>query len=637
MLISASSLPSAVQRPLSCDASKPRSSASGVEFDTHLRDVETAGPTGANISGAVDCGEKPAYPLQQGGDPASAIRTAALAMDIVADLTGTGRADTSHTDSGIRAASDVPIPKISREAAKQISDDAFRERGPNATPEGSTALSADLRANPGKYAAVLAAGYALPIVDVVVLLHRNYVSGNGLGGFELAISPIDYAEAAPQVISSWARCQFGPDGTAEGRAEVAIDLAANPEKYVALLAAGHTLPIVNMLQLEQMGFVSRNSAGGFDLSTQDLPLTSMAAGNPNAAVGRASGGADAGDETKIAADLDGDNDARVLAAGINVPMVNSLTLEHTGLVSEKRPADSGLNTQERRGSTAASAREPRGGVPAGESGTDTNVRVAGPAGGRRLEGELAFALRMRGEPNNNPTPESAPIRIQAGAGAETAARQRLPQGGSAGNERANEQPATEPQITEASGLVADGVAQASSPAAESSGGLRPSPAAAAPSVGISSETEAPTELPGESTTIFEPPSEPDDRRVSEPVRSLKLRIEGPEGRRADVGVGERAGEVKVVVRSADGGLRESLRAGLDDVVQKLEASGIQLEAWRPAQAGSAVDQRGETHSAPSEGWSEQHQGGQKDNQHPTGRERGQASGWIEEFERSLAG
>jgi len=70
------------------------------------------------------------------------------------------------------------------------------------------------------------------------------------------------------------------------------------------------------------------------------------------------------------------------------------------------------------------------------------------------------------------------------------------------------------------------------------------------------------------------------------AREIRLEL-GADRERVDVRLSERAGEVKVAVRTPDSHLAERLRADLPALSSRLEEAGIRSETWRPPAASSA--------------------------------------------------
>jgi hypothetical protein len=105
----------------------------------------------------------------------------------------------------------------------------------------------------------------------------------------------------------------------------------------------------------------------------------------------------------------------------------------------------------------------------------------------------------------------------------------------------------------------------------------------------------------------------------------------------EVRVVERAGEVRVAVRTPDGELAQSLRQNLGDLTRSLEDRGYRSETWHPAAAqaassGSAPqDNRsdGGNYGDPRQAWSggEGQHGGEGRRRHP------QQPAWVEELEQ----
>jgi hypothetical protein len=144
----------------------------------------------------------------------------------------------------------------------------------------------------------------------------------------------------------------------------------------------------------------------------------------------------------------------------------------------------------------------------------------------------------------------------------------------------------------------------------------------------------PPEAPRPETRQAEPkaprPAEPMHPAAVHPpaaeptVRDIRLELAGP-GQKVEVRLEERAGEVRVSVRTPDGALAETLRDHLPALSARLEQSGIRADQWR------AADGPGETRSievprAAGSGASEgrQHQpgsGGEQSPRQQPGRQR----------------
>ena len=65
------------------------------------------------------------------------------------------------------------------------------------------------------------------------------------------------------------------------------------------------------------------------------------------------------------------------------------------------------------------------------------------------------------------------------------------------------------------------------------------------------------------------------------------------GPAVQVHVRDQAGELRVAVRTSDGGLAQSLGEGLPELVHRLGQQGYETQVWRPASgSGSLVEQSG---------------------------------------------
>jgi hypothetical protein len=78
---------------------------------------------------------------------------------------------------------------------------------------------------------------------------------------------------------------------------------------------------------------------------------------------------------------------------------------------------------------------------------------------------------------------------------------------------------------------------------------------------------------------------------------------------------EKAGELKVAVRTADNHLAERLRADLPALSSRLEQSGLRAETWHPSQAATGEWRRTDQMAAANQG------GPQDDQSRQQGREQ----------------
>ena len=119
------------------------------------------------------------------------------------------------------------------------------------------------------------------------------------------------------------------------------------------------------------------------------------------------------------------------------------------------------------------------------------------------------------------------------------------------------------------------------------------------------------------------------------ARDITLRLSAQNQPAVDVRVVERAGEVRVAVRSSDAQLAESMRAGVSQLAEHLEQRGFQTEIWHPQPlrtgGGSqpGFHQQEDSHAS-GRGFSD---GGERQSRrHP---ERGRQPLWLEELEKGL--
>jgi hypothetical protein len=125
---------------------------------------------------------------------------------------------------------------------------------------------------------------------------------------------------------------------------------------------------------------------------------------------------------------------------------------------------------------------------------------------------------------------------------------------------------------------------------------------------------------------------------TQPTREISMRLTQPDSPAVDIRVIDRAGTVRVAVRTADADLTQNLQSGLGDLVHRLERRGFEAEVWAPHSSGIASNQGARSanqDSASQNGGrdprdaSQQGNGGQQSN----GRNRPK---WAAELEKKLA-
>jgi hypothetical protein len=77
-------------------------------------------------------------------------------------------------------------------------------------------------------------------------------------------------------------------------------------------------------------------------------------------------------------------------------------------------------------------------------------------------------------------------------------------------------------------------------------------------------------------------TEPAPTRATSPAREIRLELAQGEGR-VEVKLTEKAGELKVAVRTVDIHLAERLRTELPALSSRLEQGGLRAETWQPSQ------------------------------------------------------
>jgi hypothetical protein len=97
---------------------------------------------------------------------------------------------------------------------------------------------------------------------------------------------------------------------------------------------------------------------------------------------------------------------------------------------------------------------------------------------------------------------------------------------------------------------------------------------------------------------------------------------------------ERAGEIHVSVRTGDEEMAQSLRGGLNDLVNHLEDGGIRTEVWQPGSGANDASSQNDTHQpfADPDGSNGRHSSGSNSEQDPKQQNRPR---WVEELEGSI--
>ena len=163
-------------------------------------------------------------------------------------------------------------------------------------------------------------------------------------------------------------------------------------------------------------------------------------------------------------------------------------------------------------------------------------------------------------------------------------------------------------------------------------------AAANPAGSKFSSPSAP--LASESAHAAEPVTPATPQPPAAPLKEISVRIATSQSPAVDVHVAERAGQIHVAVRTADGGMQTSLRQDLGTLVNSLERSGYRAEAFAPRDGSPAL--AAQTNSQNSRQESESGSGGRNGNSGDPSQNSGggqqqqrrnpRASNWIEELE-----
>lgn len=123
--------------------------------------------------------------------------------------------------------------------------------------------------------------------------------------------------------------------------------------------------------------------------------------------------------------------------------------------------------------------------------------------------------------------------------------------------------------------------------------LRPVPQTTQENCSTESHGETSRPEPSKAGSAAQPAEPPVGPKTSS-THDIRLELSGSGERRVEVRVTERAGEVRVAVRTPDQQLAGSLRENLPTLSSKLNDSGFRAEAWHPASTGGEWRRSAET-------------------------------------------
>ena len=115
-------------------------------------------------------------------------------------------------------------------------------------------------------------------------------------------------------------------------------------------------------------------------------------------------------------------------------------------------------------------------------------------------------------------------------------------------------------------------------------------------------------------------------------QTIDLKVSGADSSQVDVRVSQRAGDVQVTVRTADGDLAQSLRQHLPELSDRLAQTGVHGDIWQPATQSSA-NTGGNSEAWTSDQSQQQEQQQQRDaegGQHPDQQQQ-RSSAWLNEL------
>jgi hypothetical protein len=132
------------------------------------------------------------------------------------------------------------------------------------------------------------------------------------------------------------------------------------------------------------------------------------------------------------------------------------------------------------------------------------------------------------------------------------------------------------------------------------------------------------------TSAVNSPATPETQPA--PVREVVVQVRGAEGERVEVQIVERAGAVRVHVRTDNVELTASLRTNLGELVRSITEKGLHIETWTPAETWPSAEVAAIGEREPALRSEPATETQTPADEHRRGRARQQ---WLEEFERRL--
>ncbi len=125
-------------------------------------------------------------------------------------------------------------------------------------------------------------------------------------------------------------------------------------------------------------------------------------------------------------------------------------------------------------------------------------------------------------------------------------------------------------------------------------------------------------------------AEADPAAQSEPVRNVRLQLEGENNQRVDIRLVEVAGEMRVSVRAGDTKLAQTLQEHIPDLSNRLDQQRFRAEIWSPRTESASPSSGSNVGGQSSRGGDAPGQGGQQ--RQGNGRQRQNQPDWVDELE-----
>ncbi|SPE36364.1 exported hypothetical protein [Candidatus Sulfopaludibacter sp. SbA3] len=275
----------------------------------------------------------------------------------------------------------------------------------------------------------------------------------------------------------------------------------------------------------------------------------------------------------------------------------------------------------------AGANADQAGAADAEAAHTTQLNGTGLPQAKDFAGDLAFALRLTPQ-------ETLPATAGKSETVQSVAPKPQPAAGASDNQAKNDDQQQDADTPAEKHSPRTGALVASEPVTAQSHGID-SLAFPVPHTVVKAAAPEPARTEAVTATA-RPPLQVEAQPVPRSTQGMSLQISSGDDTKVDVRLVERAGEVRVAVRTPDETLARTMREDLGSLTGKLSQTGFATESWAPARSGSSTFSEQHSPSGNQDGGSGQQQQQQQESQQEQQQGRGQRPAWLEEFDNSLA-